>query len=394
MSQPRHTLPEMRILHTSDWHVGRTIRGRSRAAEHEAVLAEIAAVADAEQVELILVTGDQFDSAAPTPDAERIVYRVLLDLAGIAPLVVVAGNHDNPQRLEAVAPLLAANRVTVAAKLARPEDGGVVDVATDAGETARVALLPFLSQRAIVRADDLMALDADEHAGRYAERARQLLERLCAGFGDDTVNLVAGHLMVTGGQTAGSERTAHTIFDYYVPATAFPPAAHYVALGHLHRPQRVPAASPMWYAGSPLQLDFGEADDTKAVLVLDAAPGQPAEVRQVPLTAGRRLRTLRGTLDELREIAGTTGEDYLQIIVRGQGRAGMADDVRGWFPQAVDVSLERPDRRDDGTRSPQRLGRSEVELFGEYLAERDAADERVLALFSELWDEVHAPDPA
>src|SRR5680860_969681 len=102
------TLQPMRILHTADWHVGRTIRGRSRAAEHLAVLAEITAIARAEAVDLVLVAGDQFDTAAPSPEAERIVYRALLDLAEVAPVVVVGGNHDSAQRLEAVAPLLAA----------------------------------------------------------------------------------------------------------------------------------------------------------------------------------------------------------------------------------------------------------------------------------------------
>src|SRR4029450_3977204 len=92
---PRRVAP-VRLLHTSDWHVGRAIRGRSRAAEHRAVLAEIAAVADRDEVDLVVVAGDLFDTAAPTPEAERIVYRALLDLAaGGRPVVVVAGNHDS-----------------------------------------------------------------------------------------------------------------------------------------------------------------------------------------------------------------------------------------------------------------------------------------------------------
>ncbi|CAN5339244.1 exonuclease SbcCD subunit D [soil metagenome] len=380
----------MRLLHTADWHVGRTVRGRSRADEHVAVLAEIAGVAARERVDVVLVAGDVFDSAAPTAEAERIVYQALLDLAGTgATVVVVAGNHDNPRRLQAVAPVLRLGRVVTGALVSPPDAGGVVTVEAG-GQRARLALLPFLSQRDIVRADDLMTAGAADHAGKYAERARRILAVLCAGFEPDAVNLVLGHLMVAGGVTGGGERSAHTIFDYWVPATAFPTDAHYVALGHLHRTQSVAGPCPIWYAGSPLQLDFGETANEPAVLVVDAAPHRPVEVRAVPLTSGRRLRTLRGDLEDLAGRAGTAGDDHLRVVVEGPSRAGLAEQVRELFPNAVDVAVVTPDRVERPERS-RRLGRSPHELFAEYLADREATDERVVALFDELLDAVHAP---
>ena len=377
----------MKILHTSDWHVGRTIRGRSRAAEHEAVLAEIVALAAERDVDLVLIAGDQFDTAAPSPESERIVWQALLDLAATgATVVTVAGNHDNPGRLQAVAPLLVRSSIFTGAQLARPEQGGRIDVTVKSGETARIALLPFLSQRGIVGADDLMNLDADQHAGRYDHRARQIMSKLCDGFGTDTVNVAVTHLMVAGGTLGGGERTAHTIFDYAVAATAFPPSAHYVALGHLHRAQKVPAAAPVHYSGSPLQLDFGETGDTKSVTIVEATAGRPADIEVVPLTAGRRLRTLRGPLEELHAQAGTTGEDYLRVIVQGDRRAGLAEQVRDWFPHVVDVNVESPaDEVAKQTRTRE-LSRSPHELFAEYLTEQGASDERVLDLFDELLD--------
>ena len=382
----------MRILHTSDWHVGRTIRGRSRAAEHEAVLAEIVRIAAEREVDLVLVAGDQFDTAAPSPDAERIVWQALLDLAATgAHVVTVAGNHDNPGRLQAVAPLLALSRITTGAHLARPDQGGTVDVTVASGETARIALLPFLSQRSIVRADELMELDAFEHSPRYDERARKVLASLCAGFATDTVNLAVTHLMVAGGTLGGGERSAHTIFDYAVAAAAFPASAHYVALGHLHRAQKVPAGAPVHYSGSPLQLDFGETADTKSVTLVDATAGKPAEVETIPLTAGRRLRTLRGTLEDLEAQAGTTGDDYLRVIVRGERRAGLADLVRDWYPHAVDVAMETPAEAAPDPGAARGLSRSPHELFAEYLAGQGAQDERVLALFDELLDAAGSP---
>ncbi|MDP8927982.1 MAG: exonuclease SbcCD subunit D [Actinomycetota bacterium] len=387
----------MRVLHTSDWHVGRSIRGRSRAEEHRAVLAEIAQLVLAEEADVVLVAGDLFDTSAPAPESERIVYRALLDLAATgAQVVVIAGNHDNPQRLAAVKPLLGLTAIHAGANLARPSDGGVLTLRTRAGETAQVALLPFLSQRAIVKADDLMRLDPDAHAGRYAERVRQIVDALTAGFEMATVNLVVAHLAVVGDTLGGGERPAHTVFDYVVPPQVFPPTAHYVALGHLHRPQLVPAACPIWYCGSPLQLDFGEAPGDNCVLLVDAEPGTPARIRPIPLRAGRRLKTLRGTLAEVAAQRDDVGDDFLRVVLQEPARAGLADEVRALLPNTVDVTVAAapPEGDGDDEWSLASMQRSPHELFGEYLRDNGSDDPAVGALFAELLEEAHAPHTA
>ncbi len=387
----------MRVLHTSDWHVGKAIRGRSRADEHRAVLAEIAQLVLDEQADVVLVAGDLFDTSAPTPEAERIVYRALLDLTATgAHVVVIAGNHDSPQRLAAVKPLLDLTTIHAGASLARPDDGGVLTLCTRGGEVAKVALLPFLSQRAIVKADDLMRLDPDEHAGRYAERVRQIVAALTAGFEMGTVNMVVAHLAVVGATLGGGERPAHTVFDYVVPPQVFPPTAHYVALGHLHRPQPVPGACPIWYCGSPLQLDFGEARGDNCVLLVDAEPGTPARIRPIPLRAGRRLRTVRGSLAEVAAQRDEVGEDFLRVVLEEPARAGLADEVRALFPNAVDVAVAAEARGNEGEVewSLASMQRSPHELFGEYLRDSGSEDPAVGALFAELLEEAHAPHPA
>jgi DNA repair protein SbcD/Mre11 len=377
----------MRLLHTSDWHVGKALRGRSRAAEHAAVLAEIAAVAERDAVDLVIVAGDLFDSATPTPEAERIVYRGLLDLAeGGRPVIVVAGNHDSAQRLAAVAPLSEASGIHVASTVRPPGDGGVVEIAAG-GERARVALLPFPSQRYVVTADLLLSGDAADAHAAYADRAVRILRALTGGFRADTINLVVAHLMVIGGTLGGGERGAHTVFDYWVPATAFPAAAQYVALGHLHRCQHLAGPAPLHYCGAPLQLDFGETANEPVVNLVDVRPGLPAHVRPVALTAGRRLRTLRGTLADVVAAADGAAEDHLRVILDESVRAGLADEVRSRLPNTVEVVLAP---RDDAEAPPKsdRLGRTPHELVAEYLREHDAHDERVIALFGELTDEL------
>jgi exonuclease SbcD len=383
----------MRFLHTGDWHVGKTLRGRSRADEHRAVLAEMAGLVRDRKVDVVLVAGDLFDSSSPSPEAEEIVYRALLDLSKASEwVVVIAGNHDNPRRLEAVEPLLHLTNIRVLTRPARPDEGGVLALQTKVG-AARIALLPFLSQRNIVKADDLMAKDSSQLVGDYAERAERILERLSAHAPPPrTVNLLLAHAMVHGGVLGGGERSAHTIFEYSVPATAFPASLHYAALGHLHRSQKIPGACPIWYAGSPLQLDFGETDDVKSVNVIEAEPGSPAAVEVVPLRSGRRLRHVRAKMSDLERIAGEHGDDYLKVLIDAEAGAGLADRVREVLPNAVDVVIDRKPERADEPREEPRLGRSPRELFAEYLRERGEDDSGVRALFDELLDEVHAPD--
>jgi DNA repair protein SbcD/Mre11 len=379
----------VRVLHTSDWHVGKALRGRSRAAEHEAALGEIADIARRDAVDLVIVAGDVFDSATPSPEAERIVYRALLDLAaGRRPVIVVAGNHDSAQRLGAVAPLSEASGIHVAAAVRPADEGGVVEIAAG-DERAQVALLPFPSQRYVVTADLLLSGDAADAHTAYADRVVRIVRALTEGFRADTVNLVVAHLMVMGGTMGGGERGAHTVFDYWVPATAFPPAAQYVALGHLHRCQQLSGPAPLHYCGSPLQLDFAETGNQPMVNLVDVRPGLPADVRPVALTAGRRLRTLRGTLADIVAAADDAGDDHMRVILDEPARPGLADEVRSRLPNAVEVVLAAGDCADTPRSSdPDRLRRTPHDLLAQYLAEHDANDARLVGLFDELVEEL------
>jgi exonuclease SbcD len=384
----------LRFLHTADWHVGKTLRGHNRTEEHRAVLEEIVAIAEDQTIDIVLVAGDLFDSAAPSPEAEKVVYNALLGLAKVAEhVLVIPGNHDNPRRLEAVQPLLKLTNVHVSPILVRPEDGGVITIETKGGESAQVAFFPFLSQRGIIRAQELMEKDAAEHSQAYAERATRIIARLCEGFSSDTVNIFMGHAMLQNGVLGGGERQAHTIFEYGIPTLAFPSTLHYAALGHLHRAQKLAGACPIWFSGSPLQLDFSETEDSKSVNIIEAEPGLPAQVESHPLQSGRHLRTVRGTPEVLAARTEEFGDDYLRVEVDSAPFPGLADQIREMFPNVIDVRIlaQKADSKETPDKGP-RLGRSPQDLFTEYLKERGEDNDELKVLFSELLEEVYASD--
>ena len=384
----------MKILHTADWHVGQGVRGRSRADEHRAVLDEIVEVAVAEAVDLVLVTGDQFHTGAPSPEAETIVYRALMRLAEeVGHVHVIAGNHDNPHRLRALAPILAATNVTAVAHPVPAAEGGLLQVETRSGERGLIASIPFLSKRTIVRADDIMSLDPSEHEGKYRERYRKIIAALTSGFSPETVNLIVAHVTVQGGATSGGERTSQSIFEYVVPGSVFPETAHYVALGHLHGTQRVDAGSPTWYPGSPLQMDFGDQNPQKHVLIIEAEAGRPARISEVPLRSGRRMITWTGSLAQLADASEGFDDAYARIRLTDKRSPGLADAVREVCPQAVDITLiGQEDDPTDGEPSEEGVRGSPIELFSEFLEEAAVEDQGVTDLFNELLEECLASD--
>ena len=274
----------MKILHTSDWHVGKVLKGRDRHDEHAAVLRSLVQTARDEDVDLVLIAGDVFETAAPSARAQGLVMRTLLALREDGrQVVVIAGNHDNASLLDAVyRPVLGELGLHVLGTPKRPEAGGLLSLHTRGGETARVAALPFLSHRYAVRAAEVLLHEFAEHALDYAQRVSEIVQLLTQGFSGDTVNLCMAHATLLGGRRGGGEREVQTSLDYELPASMFPATAHYVALGHLHRQQEIPGPCPVFYSGSPLAIDFGEEANEPAALLVTAECGTRADARVWP----------------------------------------------------------------------------------------------------------------
>ena len=385
----------MKILHTSDWHVGKVLKGRDRHDEHEAVLGSLVQTARAEDVDLVLIAGDLFETSVPSPRAQGQVMRALLALREDGRQVVaIAGNHDNASLLDSVyRPALGELGLHVLGTPKAPEAGGTLRLTTKRGEQATIAAMPFLSQRYAVRAAELMLHESAQHALDYARRVSAIVRSLTAQFTPETVNIVMGHLTLLGARRGGGERAVQTTFEYEVPASIFPMTAHYAALGHLHRQQEIPAPCPAYYSGSPLAIDFGEEANDSGALIVTAAPGIRADARRVAVTGGRSLKTLRGSLDKVIEEGERAGDAYLRVILAEPARAGLGDLVREKLPNALEVQLDevhRPRPGSHGNDKPARAGRTPLQLFGDYLAEEGVADPRVERMFAELLEDLTA----
>ncbi|OLE28014.1 MAG: exonuclease sbcCD subunit D [Actinobacteria bacterium 13_1_20CM_3_71_11] len=378
----------MRILHTSDWHVGKVLKGQSRMDEHVAVLGQVVDIARSERPDLVLVAGDLFDTAAPTPDATRVVTRALSALHGTgADVVAIAGNHDNGAALDALRGWAEAAGITLRGSVRDRAADHLISGRTTAGEEWRLVALPFLSQRYAVRATEMFALSAAEATQTYADHVGRLVAALTESFDGNAINLITAHLTVVGGVLGGGERDAHTIQSYAVPATVFPTGAHYVALGHLHRRQHVLGPCPVHYSGSPLAIDFGEEENTPSVTIVEATATTAAKTRDVPITSATPLRTVRGTLDELSTV--DAGGAWLRVYVNEKPRAGLREAVQELLPRALEVRVD-PGMLAAQAEAPraQRSGRAPRDLFGDYLDSKGHADPDVVALFDRLYGEV------
>lgn len=388
----------MRVLHTSDWHLGKRLERHDRVEEHRAVVDAVVGVAEAEDADLVLHSGDLFDRPAPPVEALRLGLEGLVRLtsAGERPVVAVAGNHDSPELFETLAPFLAPFGVHLVGRIKAPGEGGILSLDTRAGR-AHVACFPFLRAAQTV---DFMAR-ADEWYGKYADRVRKITESYATALAEvaeaDEATFLLGHFMVGGvkihtGAPRG-ERDLHIGEAYAATDGAVPTSVDYVALGHIHAPQPVPGARvPAQYAGSLLQLDFGEAGEEKRVVVVDTSPRAPASLRSVSITGGRPLIRVEGTWAEI-TARHDLDDAYLDLAVTTDGPdPGLMDSARQRFSNVVKVRAEYDRTRDD---RPATEGRPLDDLYADYHREvhrGDPADE-LMELFREISAEVADASP-
>jgi exonuclease SbcD len=290
----------MRILHTSDWHLGRSF-AEHRMLDGQALMLDwMLDVVRSEGIELVVVAGDLFDRSLPPADAWELLWDTFRRLVGAGAVVVaVAGNHDSPERLGATLGLTELAGVHVRGGHRQSIHPVVIDLPS--GSLA-VAPVPFLDPRLlpVEGSGPESGEDAEmpphvvnTHESVLADALRRSLSSMPAS----TPRLAVAHAFVTGASPSGSERELAVGEATMVSASLFD-GFDYVALGHLHSPQEVAGRADLRYSGSPLAYSFAEKAQKEVVLV-ELLVGQPARSERLAVGVGRGVRTVRGTIDEL-----------------------------------------------------------------------------------------------
>ncbi|WP_069885930.1 metallophosphoesterase family protein [Streptomyces luteocolor] len=399
----------MKALHTSDWHLGRTLGNRrSRDEEFDAVLAEITAIAEAEQPDLIVHSGDLFDTYRPAHKDVLRAMRCLTDLARVAPTVVLGGNHDSPELFDLLGYVCTLRPDADQDRLRFVHSRGDTDLGTvldydslDGRERIRLAALPYVHPNRYLHLFPGFGTTAGAYAAALRELQEGLLARLREGCDPERdVLLFTAHQYVGGSVPSHSERMWEVREPYATDADALPAVA-YCALGHIHKPQTVSGKGlTARYAGSPLQMDFGESEETKSVTVVEASPGRRTRLTPHTLHSGRRLARFHGTLEELAAAAAQYSDVYLKAVIRSHEPVPrLGERIAELVPQAVLVDLEEDcaatratvltgaDAADDG-----RL--DVTAAFSAYLADASTPGQRADEVVAAFTDLLNTPDPA
>jgi len=288
----------MRIIHTGDWHLGKNLEGMSRLEEQAEFLEDFIRIVEDNRADLVIIAGDVYDSFTPSAKAEILFYNTLKRLSkdGERLILVIAGNHDSPDRLVAAWPLAQPHGIIM---LGTPKstvpigtygrheviksEPGIVEVMIGE-EKAVIAAIAFPSEK---RLNEVLYLGTDEDEEKlesYEARMIQLFTELEKNYRDDTINLLVSHIFVMGSEESGSERSIQLGGSYLINSSIFPKKAQYIALGHVHKPQIVPGTGgKARYSGSPIHYNKTEINFTKSVELVDVVAGQEAVIERIAL---------------------------------------------------------------------------------------------------------------
>lgn len=289
----------MKILHTADWHLGKYLDGikNSRLDEQEQFIDELIDIVEKNHIELIIIAGDIYDNSNPPARAERLFYKTLRRLSegGRRAILIIAGNHDNPERLVAANPLALEQGIiilgTPKATVAPGSYGNLQVVDSREGmlelklgkESIITLTLPYPSEKRLNEVFIDKSSDEDRQSS-YSDRIKLVFSELSKFYREDTINIAVSHIYVTGGESSDSERQIELGGSLAVTPEALPAQAQYIALGHLHRPQRVKGIqTKAYYSGSPIQYSKSEVGYSKCVYIIDVKAGEEAKVQEVYL---------------------------------------------------------------------------------------------------------------
>ena len=328
----------MKVLHTADWHLGRSLYGRKRYEEFTAFLDWLTQTIEDEKVDALLVAGDVFDTSTPSNRAQELYYRFLCRVAASCcrHVVVIAGNHDSPSFLNAPKELLRALNVYVVGSMTDVLEDEVFVLQTNDKPEAIVCAVPYLRDKDIRSVEPGETID-DKNA-KLVEGLKNHYVGVCAiaeqkraafkSVGHDDIPIVAmGHLFTAGGKTVDGDgvRELYVGSLAHVGREVFPSSIDYLALGHLHVPQTVGSAEHIRYCGSPIPMGYGEATQEKKVVLIDFNSTTP-NIQELPVPCFQKLVRIVGSLDgihtKLEELKKEESTAWLEIEYTGSDIIG------------------------------------------------------------------------
>lgn len=288
----------MRLIHTSDWHLGKNLEGISRIKEQEEFLQDFVRIVEEQQADCVIIAGDIYDTVNPMAKAETMFYDTLKQLSkhGERLILVIAGNHDSPERLVAAGPLAMEHGIIMAGtprtiitpgnygkhKVLESTEGYIKIEIND--EIADVLLIPYPSEKRLNEVIYEEMSEDEENKISYEERMKQLFDTLSSHYEEGNIHLLISHLFVMGSEEAGSERSIQLGGSYLISSEIFPNEAQYIALGHVHKPQVVPGSmKKARYSGSPIAYSRNEINFDKKLWMVDVHAGEEAKITEIAL---------------------------------------------------------------------------------------------------------------
>ena len=284
----------MRFIHTSDWHLGKSLEGHSRLAEQEKFCKDFIDLVNENDIDMVIIAGDIYDTSNPPAQAEKLFYKTVSELSqnGKRCVLIIAGNHDNPERLSAASPLAHEQGIII---LGMPNsytqpykyngfeivfsEEGVVELKIK-DESVVISTLPNPSEK---RLNEVLVKSTDDKDKQqtYTEKIGEIFKLTTKRFKEDTINIAVSHLFVLGGETTDSERPIELGGSLIVNTKDLPQNAQYIALGHLHKPQKVSERLNAYYSGSPLQYSKDERSYSKGANIVDIKAGEKPKINQI-----------------------------------------------------------------------------------------------------------------
>ena len=347
----------MKFLHTADWHLGKTLKGQNLLDDQKFILDEIFKIIDDEKPDAILICGDIYDRGFPPVDAVELFNETLTKLAEKnLPTLIIAGNHDSATRLNFGNKIFERQKIFISAKISDEPKNVVLE--DDFGEIY-FSMIPFFEP------GDIRAKFFDEETERptYNEANKFYVDLARKKIPSGKRSVALAHVFLAGGEESDSERKiVGTLAN--VDAKIFS-EYNYVALGHLHRPQK-------FYSGSPLKYSFDEAAQKKSVSIVELDGAGEVQIKKIPLTPRRDVRVVKGTFDELKNFSRT--EDY--ICARLTKRELNVQDKLAWtFPNLLSVEWIFPQNfSEDDAAKNFGAGISTLDYFADFFKAQTGED--------------------